>query len=74
MPIDLNRVLDFWFEEIDPGLWWKKDDAFDQVIVDRFSDVHGVAARCELFGWRDTAEGQLAEIIVLDQFSRNLFS
>ncbi len=67
-----RRVIAFWFEEIDPSCWWKKDAAFDALLVERFSDIHRRAIHCELFGWRDSAEGRLAEIIVLDQFSRNI--
>jgi len=66
-------VLNFWFKEIEPAFWWKKDAAFDQLITQRFSAVHSSACRCELFAWRKTAHGRLAEIIVLDQFSRNMF-
>lgn len=66
-------VLDFWFVEITPKQWWVKDPEFDQFLRDRFMDLHGQAVRCELYAWRDTAEGRLAEIIVLDQFSRNMF-
>lgn len=68
-----QEILKFWFEEISQSQWFKKDDAFDQLISDRFSDVHSRAVRCELFNWRINAEGRLAEIIVLDQFSRNMF-
>lgn len=68
-----QEVLEFWFEEISHSQWWVKDDEFDQLITDRFSDVHSRAVRCELFEWRETAKGRLAEIIVLDQFSRNMF-
>ncbi|MDX2417258.1 MAG: DUF924 family protein [Xanthomonadales bacterium] len=68
-----QRVVDFWFEEIEPVLWWRKDDAFDALLVERFSETHARACRCELFGWREQPEGRLAEIIVLDQFSRNMF-
>lgn len=68
-----SEILTFWFEEIDPAKWWAKDDAFDQMIRGRFSDVHARATRCELFEWRAEARGRLAEIIVLDQFSRNMF-
>jgi len=71
--MDHQSVLHFWFEEIESKKWWVKDPAFDQLIRERFADVHGQAARGELFGWRKTAEGRLAEIIVLDQFSRNMF-
>lgn len=66
-------VLHFWFEEIEPALWWKKDAEFDQQITQRFSALHTSACRCELFAWRTTPKGRLAEIIVLDQFSRNMF-
>lgn len=68
-----ENILRFWFEEIDSALWWKKDAAFDQLITQRFSAIHRSACQCELFAWRETARGRLAEIIVLDQFSRNMF-
>jgi len=68
-----KQVIDFWFEEIEPGLWWRKDGGFDALLVERFSETHASACRCELFDWRSKAEGRLAEIIVLDQFSRNMF-
>ncbi len=67
------EILKFWFEEIDPSLWWAKDEQFDRLIVDRFADIHSKAIRCELFEWRQTADGRLAEVIILDQFSRNMF-
>lgn len=66
---DITR---FWFEEIEVAQWWKKDVEFDQLISRRFSAILKQASRCELYGWRETAEGRLAEIIVLDQFSRNI--
>ncbi|MEO8459819.1 MAG: DUF924 family protein [Dokdonella sp.] len=66
-------VLDFWFNEIDPKSWWIKDAEFDRSIADRFGAVHAQAVRCELYAWRASAQGRLAEVIVLDQFSRNLY-
>lgn len=66
-------ILNFWFNEIDQELWFKKDDAFDQELLQRFGTVHTQAKNGELSQWRDCLEGCLAEIIVLDQFSRNLF-
>lgn len=67
-----HAVLKFWFEEATPEQWFRQDDAFDHAITRRFSALHGRAARCELYAWRGEAEGRLAEIIVLDQFSRNM--
>ena len=66
-------VLDFWFKEIDEKQWWAKDLAFDRLIANRFGDLHISANACELYQWRASPEGRLAEIIVLDQFSRNMF-
>jgi uncharacterized protein (DUF924 family) len=68
-----KQILRFWFEEIDPSKWWAKDDDLDKLISGRFSEIHAQATRCELFEWRAEAKGRLAEIIVLDQFSRNMF-
>jgi uncharacterized protein (DUF924 family) len=68
-----REILRFWFEEIDQSQWWAKDDDFDKLIIERFSEVHVKATRCELFEWRVNAKGRLAEIIVLDQFPRNMF-
>ena len=66
-------VLRFWFDELEPKQWWIKDEGLDRLITDRFSGVHGQACRCELYPWRAVAQGRLAEIIILDQFSRNMF-
>lgn len=68
-----QQVLTFWFEEIEESKWWTKDDEFDLLVFGRFSTLHEQAGRCELFGWRENAKGRLAEIILLDQFSRNMF-
>lgn len=66
-------VLGFWFEAVTPEQRFARDEGVDAAIAARFGWLHRAAAGCELFAWRGTAEGRLAEIIVLDQFSRNLF-
>jgi uncharacterized protein (DUF924 family) len=66
-------VLHFWFDEATPEQHFENDAAFDAEISARFCETHRAAARGELAAWRDTPEGRLAEIVVLDQFSRNLF-
>ena len=68
-----QQILDFWFEEIEPACWWQRGDTFDALLVERFTELHARACRCELFEWRRQPVGRLAEIIVLDQFSRNMF-
>ncbi|MCL2920189.1 DUF924 family protein [Shewanella litorisediminis] len=68
-----QQIIDFWFSEISPKQWWQKDEEFDRLIGQRFTQVLIAAKRGELFGWRQHPMGRLAEIIVLDQFSRNLY-
>lgn len=68
-----RSVLSFWFEEIDNACWWAKDQSFDNAISFRFGAIHTQASRCELFSWRAEPEGRLAEILILDQFSRNIY-
>jgi len=65
-------VLRFWFEDTRPEQWWLADPAFDRLIAGRYADIHAQAIRCELHAWRKNAQGRLAEIIVIDQFSRNI--
>lgn len=68
-----SHILAFWFEETTPEQWWSKDDDFDALIAERFGALHAQASAGELWQWRLTPQGRLAEILVLDQFSRNLF-
>ena len=67
-----ETVLQFWFHEVAPAQWWKVDPAFDRLIAERFGDLHRRAACAELFEWRADPRGWLAEVLVLDQFSRNI--
>ncbi len=69
---DFSAVLNFWFEEIKPAQWWSAEIALDETVRDRFAAVHLAATSCELSSWRLTPAGRLAEVIVLDQFSRNM--
>jgi uncharacterized protein (DUF924 family) len=71
-PVSSDEVLQFWFRELTAADWWRKDTALDRCIAERFGPTLAAAARCELYDWRATARGRLAEVIVLDQFSRNV--
>jgi uncharacterized protein (DUF924 family) len=68
-----QEILYFWFEEINPKQWWSVDSELDQLIADRFLPLMRRAAAGELYTWRENPKGRLAEIIVLDQFSRNVY-
>jgi uncharacterized protein (DUF924 family) len=67
----IDDVLTFWFA--DKGRWWKKDPTFDAEIRDRFRTLHDAIERDEREDWLETPRGALAYVIVLDQFSRNMF-
>lgn len=67
-----DTLLAFWFEETPPAAWWKVDPTFDAAIRQRFGPLHRAAVQGELWAWRSTPPGRLAEVIVLDQFSRNI--
>lgn len=82
MPADGEalEVLSFWFGE--PGspdrgkpreAWFRKDAAFDARIRERFLALHASAALGERDRWREDPDTLLALVIVLDQFSRNLY-
>jgi len=71
--VDAKAIINFWFEETPSVFWFKKDDNFDETIRRKFADVFTRAEKGELFTWRDEPTGRLAEIIVLDQFARNMF-
>lgn len=71
--MNYQDVLDFWYEELSPQDWWKKSDELDQKIKTRFFETHQKIAAGEGFQWRNEPWGRMAEIIVLDQFSRNMF-
>ena len=66
-------ILTFWFETLEPKNWYEKSDKLDSLIHERFISTHRAILAGETDHWRDTATGRLAEIIVLDQFSRNMF-
>jgi len=68
-----RAILDFWFDELQPQQWWGKDEKLDLLIRERFLNTYERAKYCELFAWREESEGRLAEILVLDQFPRNMF-
>jgi uncharacterized protein (DUF924 family) len=78
----IEDVLDFWFGELNEfgcsspehrKRWWTKSDAFDDAIKSHFLHEYEAVVAAERETWRNTERGALAYIIVLDQFSRNMF-
>lgn len=81
---DARGVLDFWFDKDNEACWFEQNDRFDKQIKDKFGDIWQAAKQGECVKWRlakssldgnssiTALAGRLAEIIVLDQFSRNL--
>lgn len=68
-----DDILQFWFEEAGRKRWFKRSDDFDALCRARFIDTYEAACRGECWRWRKSAAGRCAEIVLLDQFSRNLF-
>lgn len=71
--VSSEDVLKFWFEELTPDDWFSGAAALDERIRHRFLETQRAAARGELWAWRRTLDGRVAEILVLDQFPRNIF-
>ena len=67
-----QNILNFWFTEAGPEKWYKKDEAFDDELRERFLDLHTKIVN-GTDGWDDSVEANFARVIVLDQFSRNMF-
>jgi len=69
----ISGILKFWFEEISPEAWFKKDTAFDDQLKQRFGMLVEQALAGQLDKWADSTEGRLALILLLDQMTRNIY-
>ena len=68
-----KQVLEFWFNQQHQAFWFAKNNDFDGKIRQNFLSILKSAMQGECESWRETTKGRLAEIIVLDQFSRNIY-
>ena len=71
--MNYQDFLDFWFSPAAEANWFVKTAEFDALLAEKFAEVHRQTAQGELWTWRETPAGRLAEIIILDQLSRNLY-
>ncbi len=68
-----DDVIRFWFVDHGREQWFGGGAEFDAKLAALFRQTHTAVAAGEAWGWRATSEGRLAEIIVLDQFSRQIY-
>ena len=66
-------IIQFWFSELSNKQRFAKDPELDAAMRERFGPTLQAAISGDLASWRTSATGRLAEIVVLDQFSRNMF-
>ncbi len=71
-----DEILRFWFgptPHVERDVWFRKDPAFDATIRDRFGAAIDTALAGGFLDWNATAQGALARVLLLDQFTRNVF-
>ena len=80
--VSYDEILKYWFGHVEETIvptehrakiWFGEDDAVDQEIKTKFSGHLDAALRGELDDWADSSRGQLALIIVSDQFARHVY-
>lgn len=72
-PDEARQVLEFWYGELEPEQWWKRDENVDATVKSRFGSLYEILAADIPESWLATPHGRLAAVIVLDQFPRNMF-
>ncbi len=69
----IDDIVRFWFEELKPKDWYRKDPAIDAEITKRFGAIYEALKTSVPQDWLAEPKGMLAAILVLDQFPRNMF-
>ena len=76
LPPLVAEILDFWFgsqPRCERDVWFRKDDAFDGEIRDRFGTALAAGLAGAFGEWCTAPHGSLARVVLLDQFTRNAF-
>ena len=68
-----HEILNFWFVETEPALWFQVNPAFDAQLRDTFEALHGMARDGLCDSWMNDADGCLALVLLLGQFPRQMF-
>lgn len=76
----IDEILNYWFDYhhhseplYDRQLWWDKNDKTDHFIKNTFGEIRKQAIKGELDHWFNSTKGTLAYVILIDQFSRNIY-
>ena len=67
------EVIDYWYSERVRAHWFSSTPELDAEILEKFEKTWEKAVEGELEGWRNTALGSLALILIFDQFPLNMF-
>ena len=68
-----SEILDFWFNKSKQKQWFEKDIEYDNLIKEKFLNYHNSAISGQFKSWKNLPLESLALIILIDQFSRNIF-
>ena len=71
--IDTKLILDFWFVQCTPNMWFKKSDSFDQLLRTKFKKKIEICLKINIEQISISYDNYLSYILVLDQFTRNIF-
>ena len=69
-----SEILDFWFNKSQQKQWFEKDIEYDNLIKEKFLNYHNSAINGQFKSWKNLPLESLALIILIDQFSRNIFN
>ena len=69
----ISEILEFWFVETTDEQKYVKNEAFDELIREKYLNAYNDIVTSGRSEWVKSSDGALAAIIVLDQFSRNMF-
>lgn len=76
----IDEILNYWFDYYNHSeplynreLWWEKNDKTDYFIKNKFDEIRKKAIKGELDHWLNSSRGMLAYVILIDQFSRNIY-
>jgi len=67
------KIFNFWFNESKPNQWFIRNNEYDKLIKTKFKNIHEKAVKGQLDEWKNTPQECLSLILIIDQFSRNIY-